>query len=177
MLEYDWFDEDPEWLLDDSQLAFFATLRERARSWSCTPNHTEIAEPDGACDEWRAILDVTSEVPGDFLGLVTVGVSFDGTRINAGELHSQNYHFLPDDFSRVTPLVATGTPERLANIAADWFEGVMARPVVLRTWERGGRRWSEYVFADTGTAIAGRGFGDFNSPPDQVIHARGIPVD
>ena len=152
MIDFDWFEEAPEDALSHAQRAFLAALRDRARSWSCTPNHTQLSEPDGACNDWRAILDVVSEVA-DHAILVTVAVGFDDTSIRAGEVHSQNYHFIADGESRVAPLKATGTPEHLASVAADWFEHVMARPVVLREWSKGGRRWSEYVFADTGAGI------------------------
>ena len=176
MLEFDWFEEDPEFALSEAQRAFLAALRDRARSWPCTPNYTQLVEPDAACNDWRAILDVCSEIA-DHLTLVTVGVGFDDASIRAGEVHSQNYHFLSQRDSRVEPLAAVGTPEHLASVAADWFEHIMARPVVLREWEREGRSWSQYVFADTGTGISRRGLlGDFNSAPDRVIHARGMPL-
>jgi hypothetical protein len=56
-----------------------------------------------------------------------VGVCFDGSRIRVGQVHNQNYHPLSARQSSVEIMEATGTPEELADIAADWFEALMAR--------------------------------------------------
>jgi hypothetical protein len=42
-------------------------------------------------------------------------------------VHNQNYHPLSARQSSVEIMEATGTPEELADIAADWFEALMAR--------------------------------------------------
>ena len=179
MVEWDWFEEDPEDDLSDPQREFLAALRVRARSWACTPNYTVLVEPGRPGDEWRALMDVATKAgatAGKGSILVTIAVAFDGMSVHGGEVHSQNYHFLSHLRSLVDPLpLETGTPEQLADIAADWFEQIMARPVLLHEWDRHGRTYSRYVFADTGTGIGGNLFlGNVTGPPDRVIQARGV---
>lgn len=182
MVEWDWFEEDPEDDLSDPQREFLAALRVRARSWACTPDHTQLVEPGGAEDEWCALMDVSTKVgsrSGNGHILVTIAVAFNDTSVHGGEVHSQNYHFVSNREARVDPLPSvSGTPELLAATAADWFEQVMARPVLWREWHRGERTYGEYVFADTGVGISGNLYlGTFNDPPDRVVRARGVFPD
>lgn len=178
MIEWDWFEEDPEDDLSDAQREFLAALRVRARSWSCTPNHTQLVEPGRPGVEWRALMDVSTDagaIDGHGSNLVTVAVAFDGTSVHGGEVHNQNYHFLSHLRSRIDPLpLETGSPGQLADIAAEWFEQIMARPVLLHEWDRHGRTYRLYVFADTGTEISGSAFlGNVTGPPARIIQARG----
>lgn len=119
------------------------------------------------------MLDVSAQL--ENLGLITVAVCFDDTRIRAGEVHNQSFFPYPDNRSRVQTLEATGDPQHLAQVAADWFEHVMARPVERRVWLRNGRIAYEYAFCDTDTGLCRGGvdIGAFSGPPDRVIHARG----
>jgi hypothetical protein len=182
MVEWDWFEEDPEDDLSEPQRAFLAALRVRARSWACTPDHTQLVEPGWPGDEWCALMDVSTKASarvGNGCILVTIAVAFDGASVHGGEVHNQNYHFLSHLESRVDPLpLGTGTPEHLAGIAADWFEQIMARPLLLHEWDRHGRTYCRYAFADTGAEISGNWFlGNVTGPPDRVVQARGVFPD
>jgi hypothetical protein len=119
------FDEDSDVVAPDAVRAFHLALRERAGSWPCEPTHTEFVSPSPPGRDWCAVLDVIS--PARSITEITVGVCFDGSRIRASEVHNQNYHPLSARQSRVEIMEATGTPEELAGIAADWFEALMAR--------------------------------------------------
>jgi hypothetical protein len=87
-MQFDWFEEDEEDDLSAAQRAFLAGLRQRAQSWSCGPEDTEIVAPGDGCDQWRAVLDVPSQI--DNLILITVGVCFDDANIHASEVHNQS---------------------------------------------------------------------------------------
>ncbi|MEY9873300.1 hypothetical protein ABH931_002782 [Streptacidiphilus sp. MAP12-33] len=171
MLQFDWFEEDEEDDLSDAQRAFLAVLRSRTGEWPCRPQDTQLVEPEDHCPRWRAVLDVTSEL--EPLILFTIGVCFDGTAIWAGEVDSGGYEPRPDDQPRVEVIEAAGSPEDLAHAAADWFERVQARPVERREWLRDPRNSHYYVFSDTGVGLCRRG-GVHQSPPDRVVHARGV---
>jgi hypothetical protein len=118
------FDEDSDVMAPDAVRAFHFALRERARSWPCQPTDTEFVSPSTPGREWCAVLDVIS--PARRVTVITVGVCFDGSRIRASEVHNQNYHPLSARQSSVEIMEATGTPEELADIAADWFEALIA---------------------------------------------------
>jgi hypothetical protein len=71
---------------------------------------------------------------------------------------------------------ATGTPQDLAEIAAEWFERILVRPVERREWRSDGRLTYHYVFPDTGTGLLWGGDAGperFHRPPERIIHARG----
>lgn len=175
MLQFDWFEEDPEDDLSTAQRAFLTALRERARTWPCTPNYTQLVEPGGGRETWGAILDVAAQPEKSIL--ITVGVFFDGTSIRAGEVHNQSFVPTSDDQSRVETLEATGDPQHLAQAAADWFENLLVRPLERREWLRNGHVFREYAFSDTGTPLVGRSawhpVSIFSTPPDRVIQLRG----
>ncbi|WP_035805192.1 hypothetical protein [Kitasatospora mediocidica] len=176
MIELDWFEEDEEDDLSQAERAFLALLRMRARTWSCGPQNTELVKPADGCRCWRAVLDLSVEMEPRGLGLVTVGVCFDGTSIRCSEVHNQSYYPRPDDQSRVEVVEATGTPQGLAEIAAEWFERILVRPVERREWWSDGALTYDYVFADTGTGLVLGGVAGperFRRPPDRIIHARG----
>jgi hypothetical protein len=82
MVGWDWFEEDPEDDLSDPQRVFLAVLRVRARSWGCTPDHTQLVEPGRPGDEWCALMDVSTKAGasvGNGLILVAIAVAFAGT--------------------------------------------------------------------------------------------------
>lgn len=174
MIEFDWFEADEEADLSQAQHLFLAHLRERARGWPCRPEYTVLAEPQSECPHWRAVLDVSAEL--EKYILMTVGVCFDGASIWGGELHNQCYLPYSYERGRVDLVEATGSPEELAQIASDWFERILARPVERREWWDGDRILCEYVFSDTGTALSRSAVTNpraFSRPPDRIIHARG----
>ncbi|WP_329562098.1 hypothetical protein [Kitasatospora sp. NBC_01266] len=176
MNEFDWFEEDKEDDLSQAERAFLAHLRMRARTWSCRPQNTELVKPEDGYPYWRAVLDVSVEMEPRSLGLLTLGACFDGTNIRCSEVHSQSYYPRPDDQSRVEVLEATGTPQDMGEIAAEWFERILVRPVERREWWSDGRLTYDYVFADTGTGLVVGGVAGperFRRPPDRIIHARG----
>ena len=171
MIQYDWFEEDPEEEFSDAQRSFLGALRNRAQTWPCDPEDTQIVVPEDGSAPWCAALFVNSQIGN--LELLSVGVCFDGASIRAGQIHNQCFYPYPEEKSKVAVLEATGDPQHLAKIAADWFEQVMARPVEKHEWQRDGRTWCRYVFSDTGTGICSTGFGDFRTPADRVISDRG----
>lgn len=175
MLQFDWFEEDPEFDLSTAQRTFLAALRERARSWPCTPNHTQLVEPGGMSETWDAILDVPT--PAEDYILITVGVFFDDTSIRAGEVHNQNYHPLSARRSSIEIMEATGDPQHLAQAAAAWFENLLLRPLERREWLRNGRVFRVHAFSDTGTPLMARSAlrspSIYSTPPDRVIQIRG----
>ena len=176
VIEFDWFEEDEEDDLSQAERVFLAHLRGRASAWPCEPQDTQLVEPVDGRPHWRAVLDVCAGMELGNLGLITVGVCFDGTSIRGSEVHSQSFSTYPDEWSRVEVVEATGPPEGLAEIAADWFERILARPVERREWWSSDGLTYDYVFSDTGTGLVCGGVAGlerFRRPPDRVIHARG----
>lgn len=177
MIECDWFEEDPEDEFSDAQRAFLAMLRERSRSWPCGPQHTQVVVPEGSSWPWCAVLFVNSQI--ENLEVISVGVCFDGASILAAQIHNQCFYPFPEHQSRVAILEAAGAPEHLGQLAADWLEHVLSRPVERREWQHNGRTSYEYAFSDTdtdtdtGTALCASGSADFRSPPDRIVCARG----
>lgn len=175
MRQFEWFEQDPEDDLSTAQRSFLAALRERARSWPCAPNQTQLVEPRVGCGMWGAILDVSTPVGTSIL--ITVGVFFDDTSIRAGEVHNQSFVPTSDGQSRVEILEAAGDPQQLAHTAAEWFESLLVRPLEQREWLRDGHVFREYAFSDTGIPLVGRDAwhppGICGTPPDRVIQLRG----
>lgn len=166
--------EDPEDDLSTAQRVFLAALRERARSWPCTPNHTQLVEPGGGREKWGAILDVGAQTEKSIL--ISVGVFFDDTSIHAGEVHNQSFIPISDSRSVVEILKANGNPLHLAQAAADWFENLLMRPLERREWLRNGHVFCEHAFSDTGIPLSRSGWhppGIFSTPPDRIIRLRG----
>ena len=60
---------------------------------------------------------------------LTIGVRFDDTSFRTCEVHSQDFHPLPERESRIELLQVTATPKHLARVAADWFEDVFNTPI------------------------------------------------
>jgi hypothetical protein len=77
--------------------------------------------------------------------LMCVGVYFDGRQLRGDHLHNQSYE-LPDT-STLDAISAEGPPDEMAALAAEWFEGLLRRPLVRREWWRRGRvvarQWEE----------------------------------
>lgn len=178
MIDWDWFDQDDEDDLTPAQRSFLAALRARTGTWTCLPEHTELAEPYSECPYWRAVLDVPAQIEKGIL--LTVGVCLDGPRVWGCELHNQSLIPYPAHQSRVEFINAVGAPAHLAAVTAAWFERILSRPIERREWIRQDDTAIEYAFSDTGTALShgGRPFpGAFHRPPDRVTPARGIHRD
>jgi hypothetical protein len=179
VIQWDWFEEDEDDDLSDDERAFLAALRKRAAAWSCGPEYSKIVCPGDGCDQWRAVLDVCGQQ--ERVGLIAVGVIFDGAHIRAGEVHNQCCYPYPPDQSRVKTLEDSGSPEYLARVAAEWFERILARPVERRAWLMpDGRIGHEYAFSDDGTVLSrtvpmpGH---NYDRAPDLVVPVRGPGIE
>jgi hypothetical protein len=113
VIEYDWFEEDLEDEFSDAQRAFLAALRDRARTWPCGPEYTQIVVPEDGSAPWCAALYVSSQIGN--LELISVGVCFDGASIRAGQIHNQCFYPYPGEESTVAVIEATGDPQHLAK--------------------------------------------------------------
>lgn len=176
MIESDWFEEDEVNNLSQAERVFLAHLRARAGTWPCEPHDTQLVAPVDGRPQWRAVLDVCAEMDRGCLGLITVGVCFEGTVIRGSELHNQSFHTYPATRSRVEVIEATGSPAALADAAADWFERILARPMERREWWSPEGLTYDYVFSDTGTGLVRGGAASPSTllrPPDRVLRARG----
>ncbi|MEU6224031.1 hypothetical protein [Streptomyces sp. NPDC047042] len=101
---------------------------------SCVaPHPTGYREYDAAL-EWafvnresvlEAIVDVIDF--GKNLRLKVLGATLVGTSLICME---RNDSFGPEPSKDVKPLNATGSPEELGRITADWFEEIVRRPVI-----------------------------------------------
>ncbi|MET8545125.1 hypothetical protein ABZW03_31450 [Kitasatospora sp. NPDC004799] len=196
MEEIPWFEHDK----DDLPLAqqeFAAVLSARASSWPVDPLDTVLLP---ACHTWfgelLAYLDIGD--PERHRGVLTIGAHYDGTTVRADKLHNQTFG-RPDAPTEFT-FAATGNPTEVAHRTADWFEAVLARPLVRREWLHEGKVYAlRYEYADNGRglsegfetplappelqarfAAAGvdRGRGRINraglGEPDRVVHVRGM---
>lgn len=97
-----------------------------------------------------SLVDLTTE-PG--LGLLDFGVHYRSGRINGGRLHNQLYSL--SDQTPSLALTAKGSTDALAHRTAEWFEAVLARPVVLYVWLHDGYAYAaRYAFADSSETLA-----------------------
>ncbi|MFI1359628.1 hypothetical protein ACH4TV_39540 [Streptomyces sp. NPDC020898] len=147
----DWFDDDD---VNSRQKAFLDVVRESARSWpECprnatfvllypdpeedeeytAPEPTGYMEYDAALEQafaskesvLTAIVDIIDF--GANLRLKVLGATFVGNSLICME---RNDTFWPEPSKDVKTLTATGSPEELGRIAADWFEEIARRPVI-----------------------------------------------
>ncbi len=102
-------------------------MRERAGAWTYRPESTQLVEPDDELPYWRAIFDVAERNR----HLFSIGLCFDGTSFWGGGL-DEFYRPLHWERSRVEFIQIGGTAEALAQVAADWFERVLAGPIEQR---------------------------------------------
>ncbi|MGW6704617.1 hypothetical protein ACWGDE_06970 [Streptomyces sp. NPDC054956] len=126
-----------------------------------------------------------------------MGAHFGGSVVRGGELHNQDFTIRQAASEFV--LEAAGSPAELGNRAAEWFEAILARPLVRREWHHEGRMYAvRYEYADTGRGLCEgfetplapdalrerlaaegviRGRGRINraglGPPDVIAHIRG----
>jgi hypothetical protein len=158
MIEPRWFVPD----LDDpndmtaQEHAFAAALSGSTARLVC-PGVGDFLIPaeygDHGDDTLVAGLSFTDLAAEPRLGLVEFGVHYRSGRINGGRLHNQLYSL--SDQTPSLSLTATGTVDALAERTAEWFEAVLARPVVLYVWLHDGYAYAaRYAFADTSETLA-----------------------
>jgi hypothetical protein len=158
--------------LSADDLAFAAELRRRAAAW-------DAACPEAWVDTWEDDDDRTGVLAG--LNLATPGQGVFGASYVRGALHCGPLHpgishfFCP--WSPGLEYDENGSPEALAHRAADWFETLLRRPVVLWLWSmpRPGHAPTYYAgrfeFADTGDVLAER-YDHDRAPAAQVARIR-----
>ncbi|MEU6538585.1 hypothetical protein [Streptomyces sp. NPDC047000] len=166
----DWFDDED---VDSQQKAFLDVVRESARSWpECSPDETAVLlfpDPDDEDQEFVAphpsgyaeydaaleqafvnkepVLEAIVYLI-DFEGnlrLKVLGATLVDTKLICME---RNDNFWPEPSKDVKTLEATGSPEELGRIAADWFEEIVRRSVI--STQRRPHRW---YFAAPGTPL------------------------
>lgn len=155
-----WFElAYPQWEaeLSADDLTFAAVLRQRAAVWD-TPRHdawVETWEDDDGRSGVLAGLDLATPGQGVY------GASYVRGSLHCGPLHPSISHFLCP-WSPGLDYDENGSPEALAHRAADWFEALLRRPVVLWLWSTPGRGHASsyyagrFEFADTGDLLAER---------------------
>ncbi|MGW0858378.1 hypothetical protein ACWD3D_24490, partial [Streptomyces sp. NPDC002690] len=121
-----WFEYD-EGDLDIAQRAFVDALAERAGSWQVDPLDTVVL-PAASTSSGRLIVHLDIDDPQRGRGILVVGAHVDGAVVRGGRLHIQDLTILraADEFA----FEATGGPAELASRTAEWFEAVLARPLV-----------------------------------------------
>lgn len=80
-------------------------------------------------------------------------VDFDGSSLIYGRDETFQLVTDLDPASLDVVVVADKPPADLANIAADWLEREMRRPVVCHEWHRPEFSHKEWLFADTGEQL------------------------
>ncbi|MER6693730.1 hypothetical protein [Streptomyces minutiscleroticus] len=164
------YDEDD---LDATQRAFADVLADRAGSWNVDPLSTVLMPaPRTPYRRLMAYLDIDG--PERDRGVLTVGCHFDGSTVRGDKLHNQDFALprLATEFA----LAATGDAVAVANRAADWFEAILARPLVRREWLHAGKAYAvRYEYADTNRGL-GEGFEDPLAPPEvqERLAAEGV---
>ncbi|MFD3926796.1 hypothetical protein [Streptomyces sp. NPDC058614] len=153
MLGNPWFEiDDPEneFEFNEAELAFAAQLREVAGFWAVAYAHSWVGRPE---DDSSLLAFVSLSDESSRLSLVDIGVHVVGSTMRGDQLHNQLY-FLPD---RPTSLAteASGSPQQLADHAAQWFEAILRKPIVRYEWEHNGRVYAgRYLFADSGQGLS-----------------------
>lgn len=158
----DWFEVD-EGELSPPHTALVGIVRKRAREWpECPPDATAVLvfpadeeeedeeETRAPRDAYDAAWDEAFAAGQDVLTLIvdlrhrdqklvvmTLGATVAGDRLFCSERHSSTYH--PEPSTGIEPLEATGSPEDLGRIAADWFEEIVSRSMIeldRKPWPR-----------------------------------------
>lgn len=157
MVYDNWFEVE-EGLLSPAQAAMVDIVRASAREWpQCppssavtlvfSPDEEEDDEDEGGSgdgnDAYDAAWDAAYAAGESVVLLIvdvldvernrrirTLGATVAGDRLFCGERHDTTYRPHPSD--DIEPLEATGAPEELGRLAADWFGEVVRRPVLER---------------------------------------------
>ncbi|GHA49647.1 hypothetical protein GCM10010329_84820 [Streptomyces spiroverticillatus] len=199
MDEVPWFEYEED-DLDVAQRAFVDVLAERAGSWLVDPLDTVVL-PSAHTYDGQLIVYLDIGDPQRNQGVLTVGTHFDGFVVRGGALHNQD--FTVRQAASEFVFGAAGSPTELGNRVAEWFEAVLARPLVRCEWHHEGRMYAvRYEYADTGRGLCEgfetllapdalrkrlaadgmiRGRGRINraglGQPDAVAHIRGVHPD
>ncbi|MFE3070018.1 hypothetical protein [Streptomyces sp. NPDC059247] len=193
-----WFEYEED-DLNVAQRAFVDVLSERAGSWLVDPLDTVVL-PSAHTFDGQLIVSLDIGDPQRNQGVLTVGAHFDGSVVRGGELHNQDFTIRQ---ASEFVLEAAGSPTELGNSVADWFEAVLARPLVRCEWHHEGMMYAvRYEYADTGRGLCEgfetplapdalrkrlaadgvvRGRGRINraglGQPDVITHVRGVHPD
>lgn len=171
-----WFDpdDDPEvaGYLTDEERAFAAALAE-ATAPLVTPDLNDLLLPAVIARDFHPENELVARLglsgwslrPDELKeGLLDFGVHFSGNRVRGGRLHNQCYDLCGE--SPGPPLDTSGDIDALAQEAAQWFDAVLRRPVVVYVWLHRGYAYAiRYAFADTREIIAHR-FSKERAPRD-----------
>ncbi len=155
-----WFEiEDPEeygeepWDFDEAELSFLAALRARAAAWRVPKAPSQVGRPE---DESSLLVHVCLLDEARPLILGEWAVHFYGTHVQAGKVWDQLFNL--QESPELGYFRASGPVEELAERCADWFESLLARPVVRAEWpSKGGTYATRWEFADTGEVLATSG--------------------
>jgi hypothetical protein len=161
-----WFeidDPDDDFEFDDTERAFVSALSGRCMAWAPADVVGEVGRPD----DWESLLaHVSLSDRAEHRHLIDLGVHLVGDRARGDRLHNQLY-LLPDRPS-AWALDATGSTERLAELAAEWFRAVLDKPIVLYVWLHEGYAYAaRYAFADSGETIC-QSYVESIAPPGQA---------
>ncbi|MGW2888729.1 hypothetical protein ACWDDN_26120 [Streptomyces griseoruber] len=162
-----WFeidDPDDDFEFDDTERAFISALSGRCTAWAPADVAGEVGRPD----DWESLLAHVSlsDRAEPRRHLIDLGVHLVGDRARGDRLHNQLY-LLPDRPS-AWALDATGSTERLAELAAEWFRAVLDKPIVLYVWLHEGYAYAaRYAFADSGETIC-QSYVESIAPPGQA---------
>ncbi|AVH56909.1 hypothetical protein C4B68_15205 [Streptomyces dengpaensis] len=169
-----WFDADPELEATEEGLRFLTVLRERAEAgaWPCDPDDTyaSFAVFENRT-ELLVTLDLWDPVSASDAHIVTVGAFFTGLRLIGGEFHDQLYTL---ECPPETLIEQSGSPEFLAERAADWFTAMLALPVLRKDFIVDGRVVNrQWVLARTGRQLASEFRVEPGDPVGRTVQVRG----
>ena len=151
--------DDDEWIayveagLSPSQLAFLAAWRTRIQAWphDARADLRPTDEHDGCLVVYADLVNTARHNI-----LLTIAAHVDDTTVRCDWAHNQ--HFLLPAKPTANSLATTGSPQELAERAADWFEANLRRPVVCHEWRlRGGQFARTWLFADTEEPLSMQG--------------------
>ena len=146
-----WFEYEED-DLNVAQRAFVDVLAERAGSWLVDPLDTVVL-PSARTFDGRLIVYLDIGDPQRDRGVLTVGARFDGSVVRGGKLHNQD--FTVEEASSEFIFGAAADPMELGHRAAEWFEAILARPLVRWEWHHQGRTYAvRYEYADTGQGLS-----------------------
>ncbi|MEV0195799.1 hypothetical protein [Nonomuraea sp. NPDC050691] len=155
----DWHECESE--LSEAQRAFMAHIETRTSEWLAD---IWLERTDEGC---FPVLLVDLNSADENLVLLTAGIRVEDHRIHGDKLHSQLFS-LPDEPTGLA-LIATGSPEELADRTTEWFDRLMRRQVVRHEWVHRGQVYaSRYLFSDTGEGLC-QMYNDALAPPWQRI--------
>lgn len=154
-----WMDDDSEQGRTDLERRFLETFRN-------VLGHAPIDIWD---DYEQLVVTVTIVDPDERLVLRTLRVDYDGRAIWGGNDpdHQIDPALDPDDpeYFRVEAV----TPERAAEVAADFFRRESCRPIDRLEWDGPDRRQFHWVLADVGLPLVGKKPGLTGRTPDRTI--------